>query len=478
LAGTGKSTIARTVARRCFEQKRLGASFFFARGGGDVGHARKFVSSIAVQLANGIPALSQYIYHAVSERNDIANLSLHDQWRQLVLDPLLKLANNSCPLSYGLIIDALDECEDDDNIRAVLHLLTEARSLTKVRLRVFLTSRPEIPIRHGFYQIPDTEHQDFILHRISPAIIDHDISVFLQYNLDIIRQECSLDAGWPGGDVIKRLVQSASGLFIWAATACRFIREGKQFTGKRLKTILEGGSTSVTLPEEHLNRIYITVLKQSISPNFTKEEGEELYGMLRHVLGCIVVLFSPLSADSLGRLLDVTKHDMDQRLDGLHTILDIPKDETRPLHLHHPSFRDFLLNKDRCNDPKFWVDEKQAHQMLANNCIRLMSTSLKQNICGVDVPGVLVDEVESSLVEQCLPPEAQYACLYWVQHVQKSGAQLHDDDQVHQFLQTHFLHWLEALSWMRRMSEGILGISSLESIVLVSLFPAYHEYPY
>src|SRR5204863_76128 len=128
--------------------------------------------------------------------------------------------------------------------------------------------------------------------------------------------------------------------------------------------------------------------------NFTKEEREELYGMLRHVLGCIVVLFSPLSADSLGRLLDVTKHDMDQRLDGLHTILDIPKDETHPLHLHHPSFRDFLLNKDRCNDPKFWVDEKQAHQILANNCIRLMSTSLEQNICGVDVPGVLVDEVE------------------------------------------------------------------------------------
>src|SRR6266576_4645838 len=33
LAGTGKSTIARTVARRYFDQKCLGASFFFSRGG-------------------------------------------------------------------------------------------------------------------------------------------------------------------------------------------------------------------------------------------------------------------------------------------------------------------------------------------------------------------------------------------------------------------------------------------------------------
>jgi SpoVK/Ycf46/Vps4 family AAA+-type ATPase len=51
MAGTGQSTIARTVARRCADQQRLGASFFFARGGGDLASARKFVTSVAVQLA-------------------------------------------------------------------------------------------------------------------------------------------------------------------------------------------------------------------------------------------------------------------------------------------------------------------------------------------------------------------------------------------------------------------------------------------
>jgi hypothetical protein len=48
LAGTGKSTIARTVARKYSEQERLGASFFFSRGGGDVSHAGKFFTSIAL----------------------------------------------------------------------------------------------------------------------------------------------------------------------------------------------------------------------------------------------------------------------------------------------------------------------------------------------------------------------------------------------------------------------------------------------
>jgi len=76
---------------------------------------------------------------------------------------------------------------------------------------------------------------------------------------------------------------------------------------------------------------------------------------------------------------------------------------------------------------------------------------------------------ESSRVEQCPPAEVQYACLYWVQHLQKSGGQLGDNDQVRQFLQKHLLHWLEALGWIKGVSEGILAMILLESIALVGL---------
>jgi NACHT domain len=116
LAGTGKSTIARTVAREYFERKRLGASFFFSRGGGDVSHAGKFFTSIAVQLANNAPPLQRYICEAIRERSDIASKPLRDQWRQLVLGPLSKLNGNYYQSSYVLVVDALDECNDKNNI--------------------------------------------------------------------------------------------------------------------------------------------------------------------------------------------------------------------------------------------------------------------------------------------------------------------------------------------------------------------------
>src|SRR5947207_465174 len=57
LAGTGKSTIARTVARENNGTGCLGASFFFSRGGGDLAHAGKLFPTIAVQLSNRIQSL-------------------------------------------------------------------------------------------------------------------------------------------------------------------------------------------------------------------------------------------------------------------------------------------------------------------------------------------------------------------------------------------------------------------------------------
>ena len=110
MAGTGKSTLARTVARKYYDQNRLGASFFFSRGGGDVSHASKFFTSIAVQLADKSPSLKRYICDAITEHNNIARQALRDQWRQLVLQPLSKLDGNF-PHSYLLlVVDALDEC--------------------------------------------------------------------------------------------------------------------------------------------------------------------------------------------------------------------------------------------------------------------------------------------------------------------------------------------------------------------------------
>ncbi|KAH8595410.1 WD40-repeat-containing domain protein [Bisporella sp. PMI_857] len=464
LAGTGKSTIARTVARSRFDKGNLGASFFFSRGGGDTGHAGKFVTTIAVQLASNVPPLQQHIRNVFAERTEITSQSLRDQWQQLVLLPLSKLKDRKWKCIV-LVVDALDECDDERNILIILQLLAEARLTKTVRLRILLTSRPGNRIRHGFSQMLSSQHKDLELHHISPRVIDHDITIYLEHELQIIRQEYDLHGDWPGQESIRSLVQRAAGLFIWAATACRFIHEGGEFAERRLSNILQSGS-SVVAPERHLNTIYFTVLQNASSHTFNDDEKEEYLTRLRKVIGYIILLLSPLSVNSISKLLGVSNRQVNQTLHRLHAILDIPENATRPLRLYHPSFRDFLLDRERCNDPNFWINEKEAQQSLAISCIQLMSTSLKQDICELGSPGFLVSDINDGQVNKYLPLELQYACLYWIQHLQKSYTQLDDHGTVHQFLQSHFLHWIEALSWIQKIPEALRMISTLESIAL------------
>ncbi len=83
-------------------------------------------------------------------------------------------------------------------------------------------------------------------------------------------------------------------------------------------------------------------------------------------------------------------------------------------------------------------------------------------------PGSQPSQVESSRLQKCLPPEVQYACLYWVQHLQRSGSQAYDNEEAHLFLQAHLLHWLEALGWIGKTTEGIQAILALEAHIKVS----------
>jgi hypothetical protein len=156
-----------------------------------------------------------------------------------------------------------------------------------------------------------------------------------------------------------------------------------------------------------------------------------------------------------------------ETLADLHTIFHISNQTNRPLRPHHPTFHDFLLDKDRCSDLDFWVNENHAHKALGDNCIQLMSKMLKRNICGLRSPGTLIKDVDPDLIEQFIPPELQYACLYWIQHYRQSRIRLCDGDSVHRFFQKHFHHWLEAVNligrgslvvYLLRMYHSLLGV--------------------
>jgi hypothetical protein len=100
---------------------------------------------------------------------------------------------------------------------------------------------------------------------------------------------------------------------------------------------------------------------------------------------------------------------------------------------------------------------------------------LRRNIYALSHSGTLTDEVTTPEPDPLAP--VRYSCVYWIRHLYDGDAnsgnavyqnELDDDGSVALFLKTHFLHWLEALSLLRNVSEGVLAITNLKTLLSVS----------
>ncbi|KFY86462.1 hypothetical protein V500_07608 [Pseudogymnoascus sp. VKM F-4518 (FW-2643)] len=483
MAGTGKSTISRSVAKTCKEKGLLGASFFFKRGESDRGNARRFFTTIAAQLAIRVPRLVPSIVKVIDDDPTISDKVLREQFEKLVLHPLSELVYVPRKTSKLIIvIDALDECEREGDMREILRLLARAKDVRPVCLRVFVTSRPELPIRLGFAEILGTR-PDLVLHEIPSATIKHDISTYLRHEFATIRAEnlrrnhpYSLSTDWPGDENIQALVEMANPLFIFAATVCRFVADLKGNPKKRLKVILDYQTESQT---SKLDGTYLPILDQLLVDQDMAEK-ETLGREFRELVGAIIILADPLSTVSLASLLGIAKEDVNGRLESLHSVLSIPTDEDASVRLLHLSFRDFLLKLPRRDKSPFGVDERETHRILASKCLELLSTPgcLKENMCDIDGPGTLQTEVDTRLIDGRLPAHVQYACRYWVYHLEESKCSIRDGDQVYVFLHDHLLHWLEAISLMGKISESIAILGILQSLASIGESTALSRFIY
>ncbi|KAF2807552.1 uncharacterized protein BDZ99DRAFT_537277 [Mytilinidion resinicola] len=89
MAGTGKSTIARTIAQSFASHGQLGASFFFKGGEGERGTAVRFFTTIANDLVAYEPGMLPGIRKALDEDSAISDRALKDQFEKLILQPIL-----------------------------------------------------------------------------------------------------------------------------------------------------------------------------------------------------------------------------------------------------------------------------------------------------------------------------------------------------------------------------------------------------
>ncbi|GFN20841.1 vegetative incompatibility protein HET-E-1 [Aspergillus tubingensis] len=468
-AGTGKSTIARTAARSFATLGILAASFFFRRGEGDRGKALRLVTTITTQLVENQPALVPYVKDAVRMDPRITQKSIREQFNKLILDPLSKAHTVENQPSLIIVVDALDECNDEDDIKLLIELFCSPRTTRNLRLRFLTTSRLELPIRLGLNTV-NGAYRDLTLDEVPSHVIKNDIKIFLEYEFKKIRnqfnasviEERRLSASWPVPSDIHSIVDMADPLFIVAATVCRFLADRKTGSPQgKLNMILEHKTKSLGTK---LEATYLPILEHQLA-GLSIHERYTTIEHVRSIVGSMILLANPLSTHALAALLDISQVIIDDRLDLLHSVLVIPMTPNSPVRLFHLSFRDFLLDSENQVHNPFLVDQKQVHQKLATHCLRVMNDRLSKDSCELKWAGASRSGIDPNLIKERFPAELQYACLFWTYHLKEGCQYICDITLVHKFLLDHFLHWVEALSILGRISEGISCIETLLSLL-------------
>jgi hypothetical protein len=453
LAGTGKSTIARTLCQRLDAQGLLGASFFISRDQSERRDASNIVRSIAHQLAVRWRLVSDALCTELCETPSSKARSLREQITDFVIIPARALSATS---SFIIVIDALDEAVTDFLDRPggdLLLLLVPQLIQLAGRVKLLITSRNEIPIQQMFRELSATPQtvNTVKLHELDKVVVQDDIAIYLNHSFTVIRTT-RLDlelTGWPSPTAVSTLVELSGLLFIYAATAVRFVTHRKHSPRERLDRLLGLTSNTSNSAYSQLDRLYRQILNDAVHD----PDGHEasLCQRLQAVMAMIVLAQTPLNIEALGTLSGLG-------LDGCRIMVgylaSLLADSGGSVRAFHPSFPDFAIDAARCTDSRLCVVPAVDHGLIALRCLELMNKHLRYDICGIHDPALANEEIEDLdvILRENVSDALRYAVCFWCNHLAASRAP--DSaliNVLHTFCQKHLFHWVEILSLVQHV---------------------------
>ncbi|KAG2342057.1 hypothetical protein BDR05DRAFT_424914 [Suillus weaverae] len=450
-AGSGKSTVATTIANITRDLGRLGAFVFFNRRMAARNDPAAVVRTLAFQLGEFDHRLGAAISTVIKSTPSIRQSPLRQQFHKLLVQPLLEseLAVWSQEGPVIVVIDALDECGHVGDREDLLSILALESVKLPPTLRIVVTSRTELDIQEALEARKNICSTPI---DINSPVNDKDIHLYLYDRLQNIRSKnkyLSLPQEWPGPNAIDALAARARGLFIWAFTACRYV-DGQDPEG-RLADLLRTDVCSNA--ESALDLIYSTALVSA-----GRWEDPAFSADFRDILGVVIAAKNPLTALTIDRLNEVAS--VSRTRPSLHTIQHLGcvfrGTTSEPIHVIHPSFEDFLTDRARCKKDEWFIDVSLSHQRLALQCIGSLRAILKRNMCNLAL-------TRSGVDVQILPEDVTYSCIFWIEHVcELEGSEESLSILVYDFLVKHLLHWIETMSLLKKARHTIKLLMRLE----------------
>ena len=408
-------------------------------------------STLAVQLARKYAEFRSTFIQLVQPDPEIVHGTLYGQMKKLIVQPLVESA-----ISTVIVIDALDECKDEEPSSAILSVLGQFVAEIPM-VKFFITGRPEPRIREGF-RLPllASVTDVFFLHEVKPGQVDTDIRFFLTHSFSELKSRRHGLDGWPTEEQVDVLCKRAAGLFVHAMATVRFIDQKNSFPKKQLDRLLRAQGSSMLEGKTKfragatLDSLYTSILQEAFGDDDPENDPK-----VRSVLGAVVLATNPLSSSTIAALLGLESGEVFPLLSSIHSLLAFQEDIDYPVRPFHKSFPDFVVDPTRCSDQRFRVHPPDHHTELLIGCLETMNRELEQNMCGLPdrvTNSEVVDLKER--VEENISQTLEYACRSWHKHL-TGTIPAHVAPVLHRFLETKFLFWLEVLSVLGAAREAV-----------------------
>ena len=355
-----------------------------------------------------------------------------------------------------LMVDALDEC--DTKVHELLDWIIREDSGLSPKIKWLTTSR-NVPT---FTERLGRNHQLHTSLELNSQHVARAVASFIEYK---VKELTDLKSYASELQILVRecLREKAEDTFLWVALVCKELRKVRQQKVKSLLEMIPPGL--IPLYERMLDQVF-------------HQEDEEDIKLSRRILCSVTLAKRPLRLEEIAVFADISddEEDVEKLVVGLCGSFLTVREET--VYLVHQSAKDYLSDAKRKDI--FPLGPEHEHASTACLCLRIMSNKLQKDICNLQMPGFRLSDVKRSSIRNHIPFYVQYACLYWVDHLQQAGSNnqetltLREDCHVLNFFETHFLHWLEALILISKLSEAVLSIRSLGSIQSVSTSRKFH----
>ncbi|XP_046857558.1 uncharacterized protein LOC124450951 [Xenia sp. Carnegie-2017] len=381
--GVGKSVFAAEVCRRYSEKKKLAASHFCRYNRSDYRNPRILIESLSSIMCDTISNFKSKLNEELQRNNSYKSVT--DAFRVLLNNPLHSLKDQKPML---LVIDALDESQVDGKSE-LLELIADEFDRLPKWIKIFVTSRPELPVQKEFKDMnpveittrPRDENneedlQNYLRHELShPAPKNSDsasLSIVKKWKGLFLRHQLNHRVH-EDPNVLSSLVEKCEGSFLYAYYAQLSLKEENiELTYENIQELVPSGLSGVYTKQ--FKRVKQLLTKES--PRNSVISETTFIQFLELLAACREFLPLTLLFSYLGFSGDIKFEVRSKIIELLSQILPVYDD---CLTVYHKSLSNWLKS-DGYEQHEFTVDPKNGHKFLWHACEKVFEQMKCMNI--------------------------------------------------------------------------------------------------